>query len=485
LIDNKLKIIAVLKLGENLMKETKVAVFGTGFFYQKQKEKLYANCNIEVCAFFDNNKERWGAELDGIMIYSPQNVNYVQYDYIVLMSGYATDMYEQLIHLGVNQCKILYWGEFLARYLDKRIIYHAVNVEKIENREKALFVLHSIDYGGSAMTAFYASKIMQKKNYKVDLIASTGDIRLINEINANGIDVTICEALPYNFDKAWYREYKVVLVNTFLMIKCACEISHDKPVLWWIHEAGVSYDAVMKEFSDYADKDNMKYLNILAVSNIAQRNFNTYFPYVIKETLCFGIPDSRMKLKMHEKMILAIIGNVDKVKSQDIFLKAACKVVTDVETEFWVIGNMGQDKYCQDILELAENDARVKIKGVLTRKEMHNAFSQIDIVVCPSCEETMSIAIVEGMMFGKVCITTENTGVADYIQNGENGFVVPVGDIEALRKRMQWIIDNRTQMNRIGLKARETYEKYFSMEIFGEHLEKAVNETIEKWKQRG
>ena len=117
MIDNKLKIIAVLKLGENLMKETKVAVFGTGFFYQKQKEKLYANCNIEVCAFFDNNKERWGAELDGIMIYSPQNVNYVQYDYIVLMSGYATDMYEQLIHLGVNQCKILLWGELRGGFV--------------------------------------------------------------------------------------------------------------------------------------------------------------------------------------------------------------------------------------------------------------------------------------------------------------------------------------------------------------------------------
>ena len=43
MIDNKLKIIAVLKLGENLMKETKVAVFGTGFFYQKQKEKLQKN----------------------------------------------------------------------------------------------------------------------------------------------------------------------------------------------------------------------------------------------------------------------------------------------------------------------------------------------------------------------------------------------------------------------------------------------------------
>lgn len=50
---------------------------------------------------------------------------------------------------------------------------------------------------------------------------------------------------------------------------------------------------------------------------------------------------------------------------------------------------------------------------------------------------------------------------------------------------MQWIVDNRAQMNRIGRKARETYEKYFSMEIFGERLEKAVNETIEKWKQRG
>ena len=62
---------------------------------------------------------------------------------------------------------------------------------------------------------------------------------------------------------------------------------------------------------------------------------------------------------------------------------------------------------------------------------------------------------------------------------------MPVGDIEALRKRMQWIIDNRNQINRIGNKARETYKKYFSMEIFGERLEKAVKETIEGWKQRG
>ena len=114
---------------------------------------------------------------------------------------------------------------------------------------------------------------------------------------------------------------------------------------------------------------------------------------------------------------------------------------------------------------MAKQNLKVKIKGLLTREEMYNIYSQIDVVVCTSKEETMSNAIVEGMMMKKVCITTENTGVASYIENGKSGFIVPVGDEKVLRNTIKWIIDNKDQIHKIGEKARIVYKKYFSMDV--------------------
>ena len=82
----------------------------------------------------------------------------------------------------------------------------------------------------------------------------------------------------------------------------------------------------------------------------------------------------------------------------------------------------------------------------------------------------------------KACITTKNTGIAEYMQDGENGFVVPVGNAEILRDRMEWLITHREEMERMGKAARKTYEQYFTMELFGERLEQALIETQNKWK---
>jgi len=84
-------------------------------------------------------------------------------------------------------------------------------------------------------------------------------------------------------------------------------------------------------------------------------------------------------------------------------------------------------------------------------------------------------------MLGKVCITTENTGIADYIQNGVNGFVIPYNNVTALIDKMQWIIKNRYKAEKIGREARKIYEKYFTMDTFSKNFQKALNEIIERW----
>ena len=123
--------------------------------------------------------------------------------------------------------------------------------------------------------------------------------------------------------------------------------------------------------------------------------------------------------------------------------------------------------------------------GLLTREEIYGIFPHIDVVVCASREDSLPIVMTEGMMFGKVCITTDATGTADFIRDGENGFVVPAGDDQALKEKMEWILYHRDRLADIGRNARKTYEQYFSMDVFGANLEKALLETKSKWCLKG
>lgn len=469
------------------MKKIRVILFGVGLHYETIKKELYEIDNIEIIAFFDNKEQLQGTILDGVKIYSPKDYNKLRYDYIVLTSKYAAEMYEQLVMIGVDEQKIIYWGKFKARISKKQRIYYKSKRNNLGQNEKVL-IISGIDHSGGAMSVIYAAKYLQSQNYNVDICASDADSELIREINKYEVNVIVYDVLPYIYEEKWIKEYNIVIVNTLYGIQCACEISKYRPVLWWIHEPEFVYNPCLKEFSEYANEKSIQNVNIYAVSDVAWRHISKYFRGIDKKVLLYGIPDMCNiygRAEEKENIVFAVIGGVSENKAQDIFLSAANVVKTEDCVEFWLIGALNRTNYGVHIKEMVEKNPNVKVKGLLTREEMYNIFPEIDVVVCASMEETMSIAINEGMMFGKVCITTDNTGVADYIRDGENGFIVPAGDVEALRKTMQWVIDNKNQISRIGAKARETYERYFSMEIFGEKLEKAVKETIEKWERRG
>lgn len=466
------------------MKRIQLAIFGTGGFYKKGKEKLNSIDCAEICIFVDNNVNLWGTMLDGILIIAPTELDKIQYDYIVLMSIYAADMYKQLINMKVEATKILYWEKFIAKFANTRKVYYAYNAENSRKQTQVLIMTADIGYDGGTMAAIYAAMCLQSRNYKVDLAASGGNKVLIQEINEYGINVTIYSLLPYIKEEEWIDKYDVIIVNIFSMIQCACEISQYKPVLWWIHEASVSYNAVLKQFEHYSKEESLKYTNIYAVSRRAQENFNTHFPDRVKKILNYGIPD--VKIVDHgsgirSRFVFAIIGYICELKAQDVFLQAAEEISAEEPIEFWLIGDLNKDAYGCNVIETAKQNPNVKILGILSRKEIYKRFADIDVVVCPSREDSLPIVMTEAMMFHKVCIASDKTGTAEYIVDGENGFIVEADNVSMLKDKMQWTVDHRDKLETIGNKARETYEKYFSMAAFGGNLEKAINETVIEW----
>ena len=174
------------------------------------------------------------------------------------------------------------------------------------------------------------------------------------------------------------------------------------------------------------------------------------------------------------------------MKAQDVFLQAAQKLMKSYpgQADFWLIGSCSNSPYAKDIQQSVKDFPVAKVLGEMPRKELGKLYRNIDVVVCASLEETMSMTIIEGMMHGKVCITTNATGIADYIKDGENGFVCEAGDAEALCAKMAYILSHKEQCRKLGENARKTYEKFFSMRDFGKRLEQTLLETAQAYAKR-
>ena len=211
------------------------------------------------------------------------------------------------------------------------------------------------------------------------------------------------------------------------------------------------------------------------MSYITQAYWENLCQSVKSNILHFGIPEMNIKCKKKSNnLIFAVIGYVNEIKGQDLFIDAINLLSTNRNIEFWLIGKISENGFGIKVREKIKGNSNIKIFGELNREEMEQAYSEIDVVVCPSRNEALSAVVVEGMMNEKICIVSEVGGIAPYIKNGENGFLCKAESVQDLASKMQWILDNEEDLEKIRKAARKTYEKNFTMDIFRDNLEKIV-----------
>ncbi len=89
----------------------------------------------------------------------------------------------------------------------------------------------------------------------------------------------------------------------------------------------------------------------------------------------------------------------------------------------------------------------------LSNKNLAALYQKVDIFVLPSIDDGFGMVVVEAMTAGLPVIITKNVGVADGIKNGEEGFVVPIRDPEALAEKISYFYNNPQKINEMGNKA--------------------------------
>jgi len=86
-------------------------------------------------------------------------------------------------------------------------------------------------------------------------------------------------------------------------------------------------------------------------------------------------------------------------------------------------------------------------------------YQKADVFVMPSLADSYALVVLEAMSAGLPVIISENAGTADLIENGREGFVVPIRNTREIAEKLTFLYENRERCAHMGMGSTEALSK--------------------------
>lgn len=143
----------------------------------------------------------------------------------------------------------------------------------------------------------------------------------------------------------------------------------------------------------------------------------------------------------------------------------------------------GVDEPLPYLIFVGEGSQRAELEAAVARRGWHSVrfvgfqnqtrlpayYAAADVIVLPSEREPWGLVINEAMNAGKAVIVSEQVGAsADLVEDGVNGYVVPVGDEDALTDRLRQITSDPALAKSMGAKSLQRISQWdFEADVAG------------------
>jgi glycosyltransferase involved in cell wall biosynthesis len=144
---------------------------------------------------------------------------------------------------------------------------------------------------------------------------------------------------------------------------------------------------------------------------------------------------------------------------------AAVKRIDDVLVAFQKLCEQGVEAclcLVGDGPNRAEVERRAQALGIVRRtlflgyqEEIAPLYAAFDAMILPSASEGTPVSAIEALAAGRPVVATRVGGVPDVVRDGVDGFLVELGDIDAMAERLRQLAADRALATRMGRAGRE------------------------------
>lgn len=451
----------------------KIVLYGAGE-WGKRIIDILQFCDIEVAAILDSNADKWGIYLNKYIVESPDILCCME-DYILCITIendlIKTSIRNALIEkYNINEINEISYMDLIL-YAYDQVDFKHLDLQDIKSYKQRKSVLFDCEYGLvlggiEEWTKGICGKFIEENEYDAFIITNNGKYEIPENLinNIIRIDVT-CENS--------YSPSNVIKLAKVIASRMPCTLVTSQPnevllvgkLLKKFYGSNVQVIAGIRGghddiYENYIQKKDCADLFVCVSSDITSNMIKRGIAAdTIHTMICpmeYPNPLIRNYTVSKEKPLrLGYAGRIVKEqKRMDLMLN----LIEEIEKRHlnYYLEFAGEGEYKEELRKYIKKEKighRVKLVGRLGKKELYEFWRDKDICLNIADYEGRSRTVVEAMANGVVPIVTETSGVHDDIRNGENGFIVPIGNYTKMADCIERLEANRELLSKMGKKA--------------------------------
>ncbi len=145
------------------------------------------------------------------------------------------------------------------------------------------------------------------------------------------------------------------------------------------------------------------------------------------------------------------LGRLDDEKRIHILLQAVAKLTEYPNVTVELVGDGGERGNLERLASELGISNRVIFTGHISDQELPKAYERCTAFVMPSIAELQSIATMEAMASGRPVIAADAMALPHLVHNGDNGYLFPADDSDALADRLRRILTaDQAELDRLS-----------------------------------
>jgi len=154
---------------------------------------------------------------------------------------------------------------------------------------------------------------------------------------------------------------------------------------------------------------------------------------------------------------------LERIKGCELFIRAAARLAGDDPTmRFTIAGTGSRESAIRRLANALGVADRVEFLGYV--ESVPPVLAGLDVLVVPSLSEASSLIAMEALALGVPVIASDVGGLPEVVTHGENGLLVPPGDVEAIASAVTRVVSDREWARALGDAGARRVEERFTVE---------------------
>lgn len=451
------------------LKKVEIFLFGASSG-GKHVLDILLNLDIKVAGFIDNDCKKWETEFEQFPVYCPKILLKKKAEQkIIITSLYYDEIKSQLDELGIPKTEILLKEQIIEGILQLKGYHKQQGNKKQVSSNKLKTIVFDLSEG------FQLSGAVKWTLNVIDSLQQfMCNVVIFSMLREEKPPYLKCDMkqIPFSFSN-YYKSIQETVLEIEKLLPCTIILNQLAQVFWAACLVKQRYPKELKIIS-VVHSDFSK----IYEQNVYLEKYIDCYICVSKEIAftighSFHIPKEKIHYKQssveydetfnkdyskeNQPLSIGYAARLEKAQKRADLLLFLIKRMEEKHLNYKLyIAGMGSfykplEKYINEN-QLSE---KIYLYGIISYNKMNEFWKKKDIFINLSDVEGTSISMLEAMSWGVVPVVTNTSGVNETIQNGINGYIHQIGDIDGIYTSIEKLSKNRNILKKFGTQCRK------------------------------